>query len=196
MTGEPPVGRERLSNDRSSGAARRAVAGGVVALTIVFAGCGGSGAEEQQASTSEAAARELQQRVDKLEREATEREEAAARREKAARKRERAARRATRRARAAKKRAEASRPSASEPTGQAGGGGITVPDVVGLDHQAAQDALQGEGLWMLDERDCTGQGRALVFDRNWEVVSTDPPAGSQVSSDDTITLCSVKQGEG
>ena len=74
-------------------------------------------------------------------------------------------------------------------------GGIMVPDVVGLDHQAAQNALQGEGLYSLDERDCSGQGRLLLFDRNWEVVSTEPPAGTPVSENTTITLCSVKQGE-
>jgi hypothetical protein len=34
-----------------------------------------------------------------------------------------------------------------------------------------------------------------LWDRNWEVVSTDPPAGTRVSEDDTITLCSKKQGE-
>jgi len=54
------------------------------------------------------------------------------------------------------------------------------------DHQAAQNALQGEGLWSLDETDCTGQGRLLLLDGNWEVVSL-APRGSQVSEDTTIT---------
>jgi beta-lactam-binding protein with PASTA domain len=75
------------------------------------------------------------------------------------------------------------------------GGNITVPDVAGLDHQAAQDALQGEGLWILDEKDATGQGRLLLWDRNWEVVRTDPPAGTTVSDDTVITIFSKKQGE-
>ena len=70
-----------------------------------------------------------------------------------------------------------------------------MPNVVGLDHQAAQNALQGEGLYALDEKDCSGQDRLLLFDRNWEVVKTDPPAGTKVSEATTITLCSVKQGE-
>jgi hypothetical protein len=76
-----------------------------------------------------------------------------------------------------------------------GGGDIIVPDVTGLDHQAAQDALQGEGLWLLDEEDATGQGRLLLWDRNWEVVRTDPPAGTAVSEDTSITIYSKKQGE-
>jgi hypothetical protein len=74
-------------------------------------------------------------------------------------------------------------------------GSIIVPDVAGLDHQAAQDALQGEGLWLLDEKDATGQGRLLLWDRNWEVVRTDPPAGTAVSEDTVITILSKKQGE-
>lgn len=80
-----------------------------------------------------------------------------------------------------------------EPTQSSGN--IVVPDLTGLDHQAAQDALQGEGLWNLDETDATGQGRLLLFDRNWEVVRTDPPAGSQVSAETSITIYSKKQGE-
>jgi hypothetical protein len=97
--------------------------------------------------------------------------------------------------RRAKARAEAAQAEEQAATAEQGGGGIVVPDVVGLDHQAAQDALQGEGLWLLAEEDCTGQGRMLLFDRNWEVVSTDPPAGARVTEDTTITLCSKKQGE-
>jgi hypothetical protein len=55
--------------------------------------------------------------------------------------------------------------------------------------------MQGEGLWILDEEDCTGQGRMLLFDRNWEVVGTDPAAGTRVTADTTITICSKKEGE-
>ena len=171
---------------------RRIITVGLVALATIAGGCGGSEASESS-SESEARIAELEDRAEQLEKEAQAREDAAAEREEAAREREREARRAERAARRKKER-EASAPSAPEAS-SSGGGGITVPNVVGLDHQAAQDALQGEGLYMLDERDCTGQGRALLFDRNWEVVSTDPPAGSQVSEDDTITICSVKQGE-
>jgi hypothetical protein len=79
--------------------------------------------------------------------------------------------------------------------GGAGGGDITVPDVVGKDHQLAQDTLQAEGLYSLDEEDSTGQGRILLWDRNWTVVRQDPPAGTKVSEDDTITLYSKKDGE-
>lgn len=105
-----------------------------------------------------------------------------------------AAREKKRRARERREREAQEAEAAPEPE-QGTGGGIVVPDVTGLDHQAAQDALQGEGLWVLDEEDATGQGRLLLFDRNWEVVKTDPPAGSAVSEDTTITIYSKKQGE-
>jgi hypothetical protein len=72
---------------------------------------------------------------------------------------------------------------------------IIVPDVVGLDHQLAQDTMQAAGLYALAEEDATGQGRLLLWDRNWTVVSQDPPAGTNVSSDQTITLHAKKDDE-
>lgn len=178
---------------------RRFLACSIVGLALLLAACGSSESESQDSSPADATAQEqeLQERAAELEQreeKAAERERKARQREREARQREREAQQAEREARK-KERAEADAPpSAPAPSGS-GGRGITVPNVVGLDHQAAQDALQGEGLYDLDERDCTGQGRALLFDRNWEVVSTDPPAGEAVSEDDKITLCSVKQGE-
>lgn len=74
-------------------------------------------------------------------------------------------------------------------------GAITVPDVVGLDHQLAQDTMQAAGLYSLAEEDATGQGRLLVWDRNWTVVSQSPAAGTAVNEDTTITLSSKKDGE-
>lgn len=72
---------------------------------------------------------------------------------------------------------------------------IKVPNVVGENHQYAQDTMQAAGLYMLDERDATGQDRMLVWDRNWVVVEQDPPAGTMVTEDTTITLSSKKEGE-
>lgn len=72
---------------------------------------------------------------------------------------------------------------------------IKVPDVVGMNHQEAQDLLQSRGLYMLQEEDATGQHRLLLWDRNWVVVRQDPKAGSRVREDETITLYSKKIGE-
>jgi hypothetical protein len=67
-----------------------------------------------------------------------------------------------------------------------------LPDVVGMNHQSAQDRLQRAGFYNLRERDCTGRGRQLLFDRNWKVRRMSPQAGKRVSTTRSITLCSVK----
>ncbi|WP_157557516.1 PASTA domain-containing protein [Intrasporangium oryzae] len=67
-----------------------------------------------------------------------------------------------------------------------------VPDVVGVNHQLAQDTMQAAGFYNLSEEDATGQGRLLVVDRNWVVVSQSPPAGTKAAPDVTIVLRSKK----
>ncbi|MBD2896304.1 hypothetical protein amrb99_52520 [Actinomadura sp. RB99] len=69
---------------------------------------------------------------------------------------------------------------------------IRVPDVVGHNHQKAQDEMQAHGLFMLAEEDATGQGRMLLWDRNWVVVRQKPAPGTVVSPNTTITLYSKK----
>jgi PASTA domain-containing protein len=70
-----------------------------------------------------------------------------------------------------------------------------VPNVVGMNHQAAQDRLQARGFHNLRERDCTGRGRLLILDRNWRVERQSPKAGRRVSTNRAITLCSVKYSD-
>lgn len=67
-----------------------------------------------------------------------------------------------------------------------------VPNVVGMNHQSAQDALQAAGFYNLAEEDATGQGRLLVWDRNWQVVAQVPASGSVISTDDQVLLRSKK----
>jgi hypothetical protein len=74
----------------------------------------------------------------------------------------------------------------------AASGKITVPNVVGKDHQFAQDTMQAAGLYNLSEEDATGQDRLLLIDRNWKVVTQTPAPGNKVSEDTTITLRSKK----
>ncbi|MEU0537956.1 PASTA domain-containing protein [Amycolatopsis tolypomycina] len=69
---------------------------------------------------------------------------------------------------------------------------IKVPDVSGMNHQDAQNAMQRAGLYNLREVDGTGQGRALVIDRNWVQTAQDPPPGTEVPADAVITLTAVK----
>lgn len=70
-----------------------------------------------------------------------------------------------------------------------------VPNVVGVNHQLAQDTMQAAGFYFLTEEDATGQGRLLVVDRNWVVVSQEPKGGSRVPADTKIVLRSKKIGE-
>lgn len=161
-------------------------------LALALSACGDTSTDTsggESAASGEAEA--LKERIAELEAE-DKREERAAERAAEDRREERRERRERRRKEREQRAASQPEPDPA-PSEQAGS--IIVPDVAGLDHQAAQDALQGEGLWLLDEKDATGQGRLLLWDRNWEVVRTDPPAGTAVSKDTVITILSKKQGE-
>jgi len=83
-----------------------------------------------------------------------------------------------------------------EGTGSSSSGKVTVPNEVGKNHQAAQDDMQAHGLYNLSEEDATGQGRMLILDRNWKVVSQSPAPGTKASEDATITLRSKKYTDG
>jgi hypothetical protein len=69
-----------------------------------------------------------------------------------------------------------------------------LPNVVGQDLQAAQDAAQAAGFYVLDDQDASGQKRLQVFDRNWTVCSQDPEPGTH-PTDTPVTLFAVKDGE-
>jgi hypothetical protein len=84
---------------------------------------------------------------------------------------------------------------AAAPEQDLGGDTAVVPDLVGQDHQLAQDTIQAAGFYLIDERDCSGQDRLLLWDRNWTVVQQQPPGGTEASIDATVMLCSVKDGE-
>ncbi len=83
------------------------------------------------------------------------------------------------------------------PTTTEGGllGDGTLPDVVGLDLQLAQDALQSGGWYLIRGVDATDKGRMQILDRNWVVVEQDPPAGTTIPHTTTIELRAVKRGE-
>ncbi|XVV04125.1 PASTA domain-containing protein [Actinosynnema sp. CA-248983] len=71
----------------------------------------------------------------------------------------------------------------------------TVPDVVGMVHQTAQDTMQAAGLYRLREEDATGQGRVLVVDRNWTTTAQSVPAGQVVDCTTEVLLSAKKIGE-
>ena len=71
----------------------------------------------------------------------------------------------------------------------------TVPSVVGMVHQDAQDTMQAAGLYRLREQDATGQGRVLVVDRNWTTTAQSVAAGQVVDCDTEVVLSAKKTGE-
>jgi beta-lactam-binding protein with PASTA domain len=73
--------------------------------------------------------------------------------------------------------------------------GNLVPNVVGMNHQQAQDTLQAAGFYVLGEEDATGKGRNLVLDRNWVVVEQIPKAGTVLDPKQKITLRSKKNDD-
>lgn len=86
-------------------------------------------------------------------------------------------------------------PTVTESPDVEGQGEIVVPNVIGKNHQSAQDTMQDAGLFNLSEEDATGQGRLLLWDRNWVVVSQSPAPGTRVREDATITLRSKKYSD-
>jgi hypothetical protein len=68
----------------------------------------------------------------------------------------------------------------------------TVPNVVGLIHQTAQDTMQKAGLFLLTEEDASGQGRLLINDRNWKTTKQNVAAGTVVDCNTKILLSAEK----
>ena len=72
---------------------------------------------------------------------------------------------------------------------------FSMPKVVGMNLQDAQDLLQSLGSYLMDQRDATGQGRLQLLDRNWTVCSQEPAPGTKTDISEIVTLSSVKLDE-
>ncbi|GAB3669150.1 hypothetical protein GCM10027589_36230 [Actinocorallia lasiicapitis] len=73
---------------------------------------------------------------------------------------------------------------------------IKMPNVIGQNHQKAQNLLQSHGIFNLAEKDATGQNRLLLWDRNWTVVRQSPRPGTLINPTTvTVTLYSKKADE-
>ena len=72
---------------------------------------------------------------------------------------------------------------------------FTMPKLVGVNLQLAQDMLQKKGSFLLDQEDALGLDRIQVLDSNWQVCKQSPKAGKKVAVDAMITLSSVKLSE-
>jgi len=75
----------------------------------------------------------------------------------------------------------------SQPTSVPAHSTVKVPNGVGLNYQAAQDAWRAAGLHVAPAVDALGANRLPVLDRNWVVLSQEPRAGVEVPRDSFIT---------
>lgn len=79
-------------------------------------------------------------------------------------------------------------PAAAEPW--------TMPNLIGVDLQGAQDAIQSASsgqVWFSASTDLTGQGRAQILDRAWVVCTSTPPPGSSFTTTTDINFGVVKK---
>lgn len=64
--------------------------------------------------------------------------------------------------------------------------GATMPDVVCMNLQDAQDAIQETGVFFSRSNDASGQDRLQVVDSNWIVVGQSPEVGSPIGESDAV----------
>ncbi|MBN9744396.1 hypothetical protein DMP23_25530 [Amycolatopsis sp. A1MSW2902] len=87
---------------------------------------------------------------------------------------------------------QSSTATVSAPVSTAQPATIKVPDVSGMNHQDAQDAMQAAGLYNLREVDSSGKKRMMIIDRNWCQTGQDPKPGTVVSAGTVVTLYADK----
>ena len=69
-----------------------------------------------------------------------------------------------------------------------------MPNVVCMNLQAAQDAIQDHGVFFSRSNDATGRNRSQFIDRNWIVIKQSPAPGTKIGEFDAV-LSAVKIGE-
>ena len=69
-----------------------------------------------------------------------------------------------------------------------------MPNVICMNLQAAQDAIQDHGVFFSRSNDATGRNRSQFIDRNWIVVKQSPASGTKIGEFDAV-LSAVKIGE-
>lgn len=74
----------------------------------------------------------------------------------------------------------------------------TMPDLVGMKLQEAQDTIQeltGYGIAVTASHDATGANRMQLSDRNWKVCTQNVSPGAMITSDSRIDFGAVKLEE-
>lgn len=74
----------------------------------------------------------------------------------------------------------------------------TMPNLIGMDLQGAQDAIQSltrGAVWFSGSTDLTGKGRAQIIDRNWQVCTSSPAAGATITTTTQIRFGVVRDSD-
>lgn len=84
---------------------------------------------------------------------------------------------------------------ATQPSSKPAASTFTMPRLVGMVLQDAQDLLQSKGSYVVSQEDALGWDRWQLLDSNWKVCRQTPLPGKRVSVSATVTLWSVKLNE-
>jgi hypothetical protein len=74
----------------------------------------------------------------------------------------------------------------------------TMPNLVGTDLQAAQNAIQkltGDPIFLTGSHDATGRGRHQILDTDWRVCTQNVAPGATFTPKTRIDFGAVKNGE-
>jgi hypothetical protein len=72
----------------------------------------------------------------------------------------------------------------------------TMPNLIGMNLQGAQDAVQSltdDRVWFSGSTDLTGQGRMQINDRAWVVCSSTPPPGAKFTQNTPVNFGVVRK---
>lgn len=72
---------------------------------------------------------------------------------------------------------------------------FTMPNLVGMVLQDAQDELQSRGSYLMQQVDATGAHRPKLLDSNWQVCAQSPKPGAKTPVDAIVRLEAVKLRE-
>ena len=72
----------------------------------------------------------------------------------------------------------------------------TMPNLIGMNLQGAQDAIQAltdDKVWFSSSTDLTGAGRMQVNDRAWVVCRSTPPPGAALTASTAVDFGVVRK---
>jgi len=86
----------------------------------------------------------------------------------------------------------------AEPAPAVAAGPWVMPNLVGQDLQAAQNSIQAltdYKVFFSGSKDLSGQNRMQINDRNWQVCTSTPPAGTTFTEQTAVEFGVMKESE-